>query len=34
MEHRIEAGQRRQVYDRGSNTSWYVDITDEFINGR
>lgn len=34
MEHRIEAGQRRQVYDRKSNDRWYVDITDEFLHGR
>jgi hypothetical protein len=33
MEHRIEAGQRRQVYDRGSGDRWYVDITDEFLHG-
>ena len=34
MEHRIEAGQRRQVYDRDSGARWYVDITDEFIRRR
>jgi len=34
MEHRIESGQRRQVYDRASGTRWYVDITDEFLHGR
>ena len=34
MEHIIEAGQRRQVYDRESGDRWYVDITDEFLHGR
>jgi|694.fasta_scaffold36406_7 hypothetical protein len=34
MEHRIEAGQRRQVYDRASDNIWYVYITDEFLHGR
>jgi hypothetical protein len=34
MEHRIEAGQRRQVYDRASDNIWYVDITDEFLHGQ
>jgi hypothetical protein len=34
MEHIIEAGQRRQVYDRESGARWYVDITDEFLRGR
>jgi hypothetical protein len=33
MEHRIEVGQRRQVYDRESDARWYVDITDEFLRG-
>ena len=33
MEHRIEVGQRRQVYDRDSGARWYVDITDEFLRG-
>jgi len=34
MGHRIEAEQRRQVYDRESGASWYVDITDEFLRRR
>jgi hypothetical protein len=33
MGHRIEAEQRRQVYDRESGARWYVDITDEFLHG-
>jgi len=33
MGHRIEVGQRRQVYDRESGARWYVDITDEFLHG-
>jgi len=38
MTHRIEVGQRRQVYNRNPNDNgmpdiWCVTITDEFING-